>query len=222
MHFMSIEVAAQKFLFFPQPGSSSTELDDSLSEEESDDGTAETNVPFYHNHLHDLESLWWVAVWMVFYNHFLIKGTPSGYHTLTLQDTTKQLSIAQTLFPLALVSIARQDGFQDLRSFKGICAGLPRNKKAICNRLNILQRHLIMHYNDVEAEYPQSVDPNFSEDDIYDNFTQLFSTLMTLSDGLVLDFIPDIREKLLTGENSKRPRSNSTNNIGVSKRTQTR
>jgi len=26
-------------------------------------------VLFSHNHLHDLESLWWVAVWMVFYHH---------------------------------------------------------------------------------------------------------------------------------------------------------
>jgi hypothetical protein len=42
--FMSIEVAAQLFLFFPRAIRA-----------------AEIRPAFYHNHLHDLESLWWVA-----------------------------------------------------------------------------------------------------------------------------------------------------------------
>jgi hypothetical protein len=55
MQFMSIEVAAQEFLFIPfNPGPSSAELAEAT---EQDEGMAQTEVPFSHNHLHDLESL---------------------------------------------------------------------------------------------------------------------------------------------------------------------
>jgi hypothetical protein len=58
-------------------------------------------------------------------------------------------------------------------------------------RLDLLRRLLISHYTVVEAGYPQSVDPNSSNNDIYDHFTRLFSTLKTVSHDLVLDFIPE-------------------------------
>jgi hypothetical protein len=77
MQFMSIEVATQGFLFIPSdPGPSSTEFDDFFSATKQGVGMPQTKVPFSHNHLHDLESLWWVAVWVVFYNYFL-EATPS-------------------------------------------------------------------------------------------------------------------------------------------------
>ena len=63
-------------------------------------------------------------------------------------------------------------------------------QKPIYDRLNLLRRLLISHYIVIEAEYPLSVDPNFSKDDIYDNFTRVFSILKTVSRNLVLDFIP--------------------------------
>ena len=50
-------------------------------------------------------------------------------------------------------------------------------QKPIYDRLNLLRRLLISHYIVIEAEYPLSVDPNFSKDDIYDNFTRVFSIL---------------------------------------------
>ena len=62
MEFMSIEVAARLSLFPPvEPEISETELDSS-DDEVSLATRATTRVPFSHNHLHDLESLWWVAV----------------------------------------------------------------------------------------------------------------------------------------------------------------
>jgi hypothetical protein len=65
--------------------------------------------------------------------------------------------------------------------------------------LNVLRRLLISHYSVIEAGYPLSVDPNSSNDDIYDHFTRLFSNLKTVSHDLVLDFIPDIYAKLFEG-----------------------
>jgi hypothetical protein len=222
MHFMSIEVAARNFLFFPSdPGLSLTELDGFVSAMEQDGGTAQSNVPFSHNHLHDLESLWWVAVWVVFHNHFS-DGAPS----FTLQDAEAQCKLARTLFPLVLESSARRQSFQTPGSFKHTCDALSRNKKAICVRLDGLRRLLINHYSAVEAGYPVSVDPNSSSDEIYDGFTRTFSTLQSMSGDLALYFIPDIYanllkdEKMLKGENSKRARSESTKDRGVAQKNQ--
>ena len=54
MDFMSIEVAAQKFLFHSEPGPSLTEVDELASVTEQDVGMARaravTKVPFFHNH----------------------------------------------------------------------------------------------------------------------------------------------------------------------------
>ena len=219
MHFMSIEVAAQTFLFVPPD---LPNLDFFLSATEQVVGTAgtegqrvrttQTKVPLFPNHLHDLESLWWVAVWMVFYNNF-----SSGDHASTLQDTTKQLSIAQTLFPPTLRSTTRAYGFQNTASFQEACGRLPSNKRHLCHGLDVLRGFLIVDYSAIEAGYPESVDPKSSKDDIYDKFTQIFARLKTVSQGLELKFIPHIRTDLLKEENLKRPRYESTNNGGAQK-----
>jgi len=225
MQFMSIEVAAQDFLFGPSdPGPSLTELDEFLNATEQDVGTARSKleVPFSYNHLHDLESLWWVAVWMVFYNYFSEGTLSRDRPSFTLRDTEARLNLAQTLFPPVFDSITRQLGFRYPTSFLNTCERLPGNKKAIYIRLNILRRLLISHYRVIEAGYPLSVDPNSSKDDIYDHFTRLFSTLKTVSHDLVLDFIPDIYAKLSKEEDSKRARSESTqstNDSGVARKT---
>ena len=92
-NFMSIEVAAQKFLFkTSDPISSGLNFEQLLSAVESDEGMTQTKIPFFHNHLHDLESLWWVAVWVVFYNNFS-EPNPS----FTFRDAEYQFHLARTV-----------------------------------------------------------------------------------------------------------------------------
>jgi len=222
--FMSIEVAAQLFLFCPlNPGFSSTELNEETDQDEEmdsegtdqDEGTAQTKVPFSHNHLHDLESLWWVAVWVVIHNYIISKDTT--YPPVTLQDAAQQLEQSRILFPLRLESSTRRITFQHPDAFQELCATLPRNKKAICDYLNVLRRHLIDDYSAIEARFPESVDPNTSKDDIYNHFTRAFSKLKTLTDGRKLDFIPDIMLELMKAENLKRPRTESMNDTVAQK-----
>jgi hypothetical protein len=211
-NFMSIEVAAQMFLFGPSDtGFSSTEIDGFLDAE----GEPESQVPFSHNHLHDLESLWWVAVWVVFYNNFS-KGTPSpDCPSLTRQDVESQLDLAETLFPATSRSTDRQNSFQLPNSFRDTCNQLPENKKAICRGLNVLRRLLISHYSVIEAKHPESVDPESSDDEIYDHFIHLFSNLKILSHNVKLEYIPYIYARLLKEEkNSKRTRSEPTTTVG--------
>jgi serine/threonine protein kinase len=209
--FMSIEIAAQRFLF----GRLKPRLTlDEVSEraERQDEGTTQTNVLFSPNHLHDLESLWWVAVWVVFYNHF---GTSPS---VTREDTTELLRLAQTLFPPMLESFSRRDGFKDPQAFEDTCAGLPSNKKFATAHLDFLRQLLIEHYTAIEEEYPKSVNPDSSDDKIYEGFKQAFLKIAVKYADLKLRSIIKCYEELLKGENTKRPRPDSTNDTESAKK----
>ena len=203
MNFMSIEVAAQRFLFAPLIRGSRADVRGFLNRQERDQSIVP--VAFSHNHLHDLESLWWVAVWVVFYNNFS-EETPSHASDrtpFTSKNAEDQINLAKTLYPSVLNDTDRQGGFSQPDAFLDMCKKLPGNKTVICNGLDVLRNLLVTHYIAIEAGYPLSVDPRSSGDDIYDDFTELFSILKRISNGLVLDFIPHAYTKLLKEEKSK-------------------
>ena len=106
------------------------------------------------------------------------------------------------------------DGFQT--SFQDACVGLPSNKNTICDHLDSAREILIEHYKIVESALPRSIKPNSSKDDIYEDFTMLFSPSRDASRDMLLDFIPNIYTMLKT---EKRPRSESTNDTGVARKT---
>ena len=205
MHFMSIEAAAHKFLFRPSVRSSvasSSNFDQLLAAMKK---RKVPEIPFFHNHLHDLESLWWVAVWVIFYNDFS-EPEPS----FTFQDAQLRLGLARKLFPPSYKDCTRRDCLQSSFNFTEICKTLPLNKEDIYNSLDLLRGLLLDHYEAVEKGCPQSIDLDASKGDIYDVFKLGFSKLQTLSDGLVLHSVPEIYSRLL-----KRPRSESTNDTGA-------
>ena len=228
MNFMSIEAAARKFLFYHEPGPSLNEVEELSNVKDQDremppaPAPPSNKEPFFHNHLHDLESLWWVAVWVVFYNHFLERTSshdpPS--EPFTLQDAQGQLKLAKILFPPTLDSAARGDGFQKSESFQEVCNQLPGDKRVITafySRLDLLRRLLIEHYGIIEAGYPPSVDPSLSSDNIYEQFTKLFSSMGIFSRELELNYVPDVCAKLLK-EEKKRGRSESMNDSGAAQK----
>ena len=215
MHFMSIEVAAQLFLYVPSnPTVSPSNFDEFLSARKREKEMPEIDVPFSHNHLHDLESLWWVTVWVVFYHSFSEGTTP--HDRLTLQDANDQLNLAEKLFPPVVDSSTRQINFTIYGSFEKICDQLPSNKKDANFCLEFLREHLIKHFRAIEAEYPL-VNPNASTDDIYDCFTQAFTDLKARYHDFALEPIQDIYAKLLKSA-KKRPRSESTNDTGAAQK----
>jgi len=170
-------------------------------------------APFSHNHLHDLESLWWAAVWMAFYNHFS-KSQQSDKESLSdLQEADRQLGLARTLFPPFMKSIDRQNGFQTHGSFQQACKDLPPNKEAISAPLEVLRRSLVDHYIAVESTLPNFIDSTASKDDIYETFTAAFEFLRQRHSDFTLAYIPDIHAELRT--NLKRARAESTNDTGV-------
>jgi hypothetical protein len=211
MHFMSIEVAVQSYLFPPShPVPSGTEIKQCLG------GTLRnltSQVPFSHNHLHDLESLWWVAIWIVFYNYFSNTAPLDDHLPFVYKDVLEHLKLTRILFPTTVKSGDRLIGFQTL--FSKACSGLPSNKDDICLLLDGLCEILIGQYKVVEGGLPLSVDSNSTDDSIYETFKDIFSSLRTVYHDLVLIFIPEVHRKL-----RKRERSESTNETAVPNKTQ--
>jgi hypothetical protein len=136
---MSIEGAAHMFLFRPRQSFDPKERlanhiatqQNPWTENQSATEGNQPAQPFIHNHLHDLESLWWVAVWVVFYNHFFESQTSKEERPLNFQQAGSQLASARTLFPSIMESFGGQNGFQ--QSFPRIYSDLPSNKQTICN-----------------------------------------------------------------------------------------
>jgi len=210
MHFMSIEVAAQKFLFRPRVSGQSANVIEIVRRARGVVQNSTAPVPFCHNHLHDLESLWWVTVWVVFYNHFSTTWRSGDEPPLNIKNAEHQLKLARILFPSVMKSTDRQNGFQT--SIQETCVGLPSNKMGICVYLDGLRDILIKHYTVIESSLPQSINPNSSTDDIYDDFKIVFSSSENDYTDFVLVFIPEIYAQL---RREKRPRSESMNDIGV-------
>jgi hypothetical protein len=137
MHFMLLEVAVQKFLFQPH-FDKDVNITDFMQDIQSTSGIQNSTitVPFYHNHLNDLESLWWVAVWLVFYNCFSKAQGSDGEHLFKCTDAEHQLKLAQIILPSILKNTDCQDGLEIL--FQDRNVGLPCNKAVICGDLNNL------------------------------------------------------------------------------------
>jgi len=213
LHFMSIEVAAHEFLFEAiQPGETidpreRKQRNRQLGASNATQDNWPTNISFAYNHLHDLESLWWVAVWIVFYNQFRDPRQPNEEPISDLDEVEDRLQLAQILFPPSMLYISRRDNFQ--KFFLKVCKELPSNKRTITNDFDVLRRNLIQHYVKVEAKLPQSIDLTASKDDIYEDFKNTFTLSREDYLDVTMTFIPDIHTQL--GESSKRRKVESDN-----------
>jgi len=212
MHFMSIEVASQLFLFHPSPGPP-TNFAKKRQERKAASAkqSQSANPSFSHNHLHDLESLWWVAVWIVVYNHFSKSPKPDEAPLSDMQEVIRQLELAQTLFPSFADSAIRQNALRNL--FPHVCEGLPPIKETISSTLDILRETLLEHYAVVESTLPKFVDPTASNDVIYDDFKEAWASSCQDYPDVVLTFIPRIRTELK--DKLKRARAESESDMTV-------
>jgi len=210
MHFMSIEVAAQKFLFRPRVSGHGANVTDIVQRARGVLQNITAPLPFSHNHLHDLESLWWVAIWIVFYNHFSKAQRSDNESPFKLTDAEHHLKLARIFFPSILKSTDRQNGFQT--SIQETCFGLPSSKTVICVYLDGLRDILIRHYTVIESTLLRSIDPNASTADIYEDFKIIFSSSKNDYSDFVLAFIPEIYVRL---GREKRPRAESANDTEV-------
>ena len=177
--------------------------------------TVQPMLPWRFNHLHDLESLWWVAVWIVFNNCF---GEPddslssSQEPDVPLTPQAPPDSIRAALFPPFLDSARRQNFF--ISTFSEI-QGLPEQYLMPFKLLDLIRSLLIEHYEKIQSTLPMSINLNASGDDVYDYFMEAFDFLRQSTPNHTLMSIPTVRADM---QESKRKRDEPTDSMGRSSR----
>jgi hypothetical protein len=183
---MSIEVSMGHYLF--RPPVTASLLDDAMRKctegVETDDVPA---VPFRHNHLHNLESWWWVTVWIVLFNQFC--PTQQPVENPDLPDLISQLMLPGKLFP-DMGGDSRYATF--LESFVNTYAQLPVSKHPLCKRLDLLRQVLLIHYSAVEATWPDSITLSASTNQIYWQFKALLVDAPKSCLDFTLRFLPAV------------------------------
>ena len=214
MHFISIEATVLRYLF--APGKTAHRGYQAIRDEvRSRSHAVQPKLPWRFNHLHDLESLWWVAVWIVFNNCF---GEPddslssSQEPDVPLTPQAPPDSIRAALFPSSLESIRRRDFF--IGRFSQI-QGLPEQYLMPFNALDIIRSLLIEHYEKIQSTLPMSINLNASGDDIYDYLMQVFNILRESTPNHTLMSIPTVCADM---QESKRKRDEPTDSMGRSSR----
>lgn len=110
-----------------------------------------STVPFRYNLLHDLESLWWIAVWFLF--TFRLMSSKSLVHKddeENFQETDRHMywcQAARTLFPGTLGSYTRMMAF---REFHMVLKFLPKIMIPSGEALDKLCQDLVENYFAVE------------------------------------------------------------------------
>ena len=192
---MSIEVAAQRFLFLPGPPGVLHFQPDTRETQDIN------GVPWTHNYLHDLESLWWVTVWMVTFNDF----STSEKLPTDLSEVENQLMEARKFFPLSLESTTRSYFFTVSSSM------MHHNELSLKAStfwfLDRLRQNLLWWYREVESTLPLSVNLDACDDSLYSMFMDAFNTMLQNTPNYSLVFLPGVYEKLR--KNLKRPRAES-------------
>ena len=96
---MPAEVMSLEFLFdlAEDPGPAE---DPPTHEFEVNEEATEIKLPFRYNAIHDIESVWWVGVWMMFFHK------PGGYNEPRENSLDRQLETS-LVFPGTLVSDRR-------------------------------------------------------------------------------------------------------------------
>jgi hypothetical protein len=168
---MSIEVERQEYLFRPD--------DHSLDEDDLFNPKQITpKLQFYYNPLHDLESIWWLAIWFPFnYRH---KGAKSDND---LEDAHAQLDRVKMLFPRCLLSAQRRDQFSLDRVFMEGISCLPVSFIKTANDLELARQLLRNRFR--KAERGDAIDAAAFEG-VHSLLIRIFQRSMPSCKGIAL------------------------------------
>ena len=133
---MAVEAQSQKHVIIrPQNPPVDVDFDDLLQQTTSRKINARL---FNHHYLHDLESLWWIAVWAIF---------------TTREKSDEQFTLCDTfdeIFPHRMNDIGdRMNFLMDEDTFLRNTAALPRIFEKIYSKLNALRMLLIYSYGEL-------------------------------------------------------------------------
>ncbi|KAJ3558272.1 hypothetical protein NM688_g1021 [Phlebia brevispora] len=135
----------------------------------------------YHP-LHDLESLWWVAVWFLMTKEVVHPDPDEGE---TFVASKAQRKFAKDLFG---DPSTRRNALVDHYKFMDQIEGLPRIPQNLAMALNVLREFLVEKYHVVDTELETI--GNGCAGDLYDKFCEVFEAILKVPEAEVCTLRP--------------------------------
>ncbi|OCB90632.1 hypothetical protein A7U60_g2150 [Sanghuangporus baumii] len=134
--------------------------------------------PFFHNDLHDLESLWWIAIWEL----FVYRGYSELCRSLNVEEDNTRKSAVRALFQNSELSGDRTLFLQNIWVYEERTSWMPVMFGDIHRFLNALRALLLAKYKKFEEEFPE-VKPDMIEG-THDSLSWLFEACRTSADKI--------------------------------------
>ena len=210
--YWAVEVEKGQYIFLPQrgsaPGEDVPDVDVFEKACADDEGLSVSKMEindinpraFYHNPIHDAESLWWICVEKVLTKQVLIDDVP-------LVDETRfklQWLTASHIFPSASEAYRRESFLRNKTVFNECMGVLNPRMAGVVGTLDAIREQLISMYEATEAKAPDITGEGYSQAHLY-RLVYLFVDLASVAKGMEL---MDFDEKWIKGATGY----NGTNN----------
>lgn len=158
-----------------------------------DDGDLTKKV-FYHNPLHDLESLWWICFGKLFCHQVVSTVVEDGkvkeVELVEKEQFMRQWQIYSEIFPSAISNRKRINFLKDDAVFRECISTLSPQLSGVLNVLSAVREELVDYYLMVEADYPNISEEVFKTMELTELST-LFASAIQFADGLTLKDFPE-------------------------------
>ncbi|THH03768.1 hypothetical protein EW145_g6025 [Phellinidium pouzarii] len=176
------------------------EVVNNVAEAHSEKPGAEGKPGIWYNPLHDMESIWWIAVWELFLHEDL-----SEKNTRTEMERILQADKANLLFPQLLNTTDRFPFFVNEDNFERTIEYLPESFHKVVGILDKLRRFLRTQYTQAEKRAPKIIDENaFME--IHDFFVAKWKDGEKDAAGIEIVELERLTEKSIKTQGSQNKR----------------
>ncbi|KAI5114951.1 hypothetical protein M0805_002402, partial [Coniferiporia weirii] len=134
---------------------------------------------FFYNDLHDMESMWWIPIWMLFFHDNEAQREADG-----LKMANRSLCVRQ-LFPRDLNTSDRVNFLVDAKVFLTTVSCLPRSFVHIAEALESPRELLRRMYHDSEASLPK-FDRDVYKDDLHEYFDDAWDLCIVFAKDITL------------------------------------
>ena len=185
---MAAEIAFGKYLFVSANNKGKTnpvaKLRALRGGQVSESSQANKGSGICYNFIHDIESVWWIAVWALF---SFEKKARSGNDVLDAQSSDTRRDNKRTLFPGTLTSGERYLFIQKESHFSDAVDGcIPQYFSDLTNAVRVLRTEIVNTYEEKEIDQPEVIKFDSSKDDGDMDPHRAF--ISTLRDTLMEDF----------------------------------
>ncbi|THH03742.1 hypothetical protein EW145_g6041 [Phellinidium pouzarii] len=131
----------------------------------------------WYNTLHDMESMWWIAVWKLFLHEDLSEKR-------TEMERIFQAYKANLIFPHLIIPTERFSFLANKSVFADFTSYLPDSFKKVVDDLNELRTFLLLRYTRAEVEAPDIIDEGAFKG-VHDDFITYFKEGKIKAAGIV-------------------------------------